>query len=93
MDNLFLQLPMQTTEPIVYAIDAPGAYDCPCDYGYCSCCMYFDSGDMSYDPKCEELARHFAQGQNLSEAEIADLSYAIQSAVDAWFILAPAPNK
>ena len=45
---------------------------------------------MNYDPKCEELARHFAQDENLSAAEIADLAEAIQQAVEAWFLLAPA---
>lgn len=44
---------------------------------------------MSYDPKCEELARHFAQDEALSEAQVSDLADAIQAAVEAWFLLAP----
>jgi len=47
---------------------------------------------MSYDQKCEDLARHFAQDEALTDAQIADLAQAIQEAVEAWFLLAPPRN-
>ena len=43
----------------------------------------------NYDPKCEELAQHFAQDEALTEAQVADLAESIQAAVEAWFLLAP----
>lgn len=48
---------------------------------------------MSYDPKCEELARHFADGEDLSEDQIKDLADSIQEAVEAWFLLCPPKNS
>lgn len=38
---------------------------------------------LSYDPKCEDLARHFAE--RYGAAEISDLAQDIQDAVEAWF--------
>jgi hypothetical protein len=45
---------------------------------------------LSYDPQCEELARHFLDDSDRSEAEIdidaPKLAQQIQDAVEAFFI-------
>jgi hypothetical protein len=38
----------------------------------------------SVDPASYELAEHFAQGEGLTEAELKELSQAIQDAAEDW---------
>ena len=39
---------------------------------------------MSYDPACDDLARHFLDGLSATEVEIAALAQTIQDAIQDW---------
>lgn len=38
-----------------------------------------------FDPKCYELAEHFALGESFTDGELSDLAREIQGAVEDWF--------
>ena len=39
---------------------------------------------MSYDPACDDLARHFLNGTRADEVNIAALAQVIQDAIQDW---------
>jgi hypothetical protein len=39
---------------------------------------------MSYDPACDDLARHFLNGTQADEVNIAALAQVIQDAIQDW---------
>ena len=50
-------------------------------------------GEMSYDPKCEELARHFMESEtNWDECDVKELAQWIQDHAEMWLHVREVPK-